>query len=76
MMTTYTAAAAFVLPVAVSAAALAPAFAAFIGAGRTATPAAVEHTTDLATGADRVWFRGISKATAVSYVPQSRGSTG
>jgi hypothetical protein len=78
-MTTYTtAAASFVLPAGVSAAAILAAFGAFLGRGESAVvmPAVDAHTTDLAAGG--VWFRGIAKrgTTGTSYVPQSRGSTG
>lgn len=78
MTTTYIATAQFMLPVAVSAAAIVAAFGAFVGRREAvvAVPSVDAHMTDLAPTS--VWFRGIAKrgTTGTSYDPQSRGSTG
>ena len=76
MISNFTDAAAFVLPVTASLAAVAAAFVAFTS--RREAVVAVAPTYDADLMASTVWFGGSSKRNAgtTSYDPQSRGSTG
>jgi len=75
MISNFTDAAAFVLPVTASLAAVAAAFVAFTSRREAVVAVAPTHDADLM--ASTVWF-GSSKRDAgtTSYDPQSRGSTG
>ena len=76
MNSSITDAAAFVLPVTASLAAIAAAFAAFTGR-REAVGVAVAPTYDADLMTSTVWFDGTQgNAGTTSYDPQSRGSTG
>jgi hypothetical protein len=77
MITSITDAAAFVLPVTASLAAVAAAFVAFTSRREAVVAVAPTHDADLMTST--VWFGGSSSkrnAGTTSYDPQSRGSTG